>query len=133
MGAKEQLKQAVLWESAEGRKVRCGLCSFRCAIDEGQVGHCAVRKNVGGTLYSLNYDKVCAANPDPIEKKPLFHFQPGTQSFSVATMGCNFQCVFCQNWQISQAALEDGGIDGRAIAPEQIVAAAEQSAPQFGA
>ncbi len=124
MGAKEQLKQAVLWESAGDGKVRCRLCSFRCAIAEGQVGHCAVRKNVGGTLYSLNYDKVCAANPDPIEKKPLFHFQPGTQSFSVATMGCNFQCVFCQNWQISQAALEDGRINGRAIAPEQVVAAA---------
>jgi pyruvate formate lyase activating enzyme len=67
---------------------------------------------------------VCSANPDPIEKKPLFHFQPGTQSFSVATMGCNFRCEFCQNWQISQAAIEDGRIDGQAITPEQIVAAA---------
>ncbi len=127
MGAEEQLKQAVLWESAEDRKIRCGLCHFRCAIDEGQVGHCAVRKNVGGGLYSLNYDKVCAANADPIEKKPLFHFQPGAQSFSIATMGCNFRCAFCQNWQISQAALEEGRIDGQAISPEQIVAAAVRS------
>jgi len=124
MGAEGQLKQAVLWESAGDQKVRCRLCHFRCVIDEGRLGHCSVRRNVGGTLYSLNYHKVCAANPDPIEKKPLFHFQPGTQSFSVATMGCNFRCTFCQNWQISQVALEDGRIDGQAIGPEQVVATA---------
>jgi pyruvate formate lyase activating enzyme len=75
-------------------------------------------------LYSLTYDKVCSANPDPIEKKPLFHFQPGTRSFSIAAMGCNFRCEFCQNWQISQAAVEDGRIDGQAISPEKIVEAA---------
>jgi pyruvate formate lyase activating enzyme len=124
MGAEGRLKEAVLWEAAGDGKVRCGLCGFRCVVAEGEVGHCAVRKNVGGTLYSVNYDKVCAANPDPIEKKPLFHFQPGTQSFSIATMGCNFRCVFCQNWQISQAALESGRIDGQAITPEEIVSAA---------
>src|SRR4030042_1249557 len=94
-------KRAVLWDSAEGKKVRCKLCSFRCLIADGQVGHCRVRKNIGGVLYSLVYDKLVSANPDPIEKKPLFHFQPGTQSFSIATEGCNFQCDFCQNWQIS--------------------------------
>ncbi|MHC4702337.1 MAG: AmmeMemoRadiSam system radical SAM enzyme, partial [Planctomycetota bacterium] len=70
------------------------------------------------------YHKVCSANPDPIEKKPLFHFQPGTRSFSVATMGCNFRCEFCQNWQISQAAFEDGNISGQPIPPERIVEAA---------
>jgi pyruvate formate lyase activating enzyme len=78
-------------------------------------------------LYSLNYDKVCSANPDPIEKKPLFHFQPGTRSFSVATMGCNFRCEFCQNWQISQAAIERGRINGEPITPEQIVEGAVRS------
>jgi len=83
-----------------------------------------VRKNEDGVLYSLNYDKVCSANPDPIEKKPLFHFQPGSRSFSIATAGCNFRCVFCQNWQISQMVLEGGHIDGQALRPEQIVAAA---------
>lgn len=123
-GAKEALKRAVLWEPAEGKKVRCGLCNWRCVIDEGQLGRCLVRRNTGGVLYSLSYDKVCSANPDPIEKKPLFHFQPGTRSFSVATMGCNFRCEFCQNWQISQAAVESGRIEGQAIAPEQLVAAA---------
>ena len=123
----ENFKQAVLWEPSEDKKVRCELCNHRCVIDDGKLGRCCVRKNIGGVLYSLNYDKVCSANPDPIEKKPLFHFQPGTSSFSIATMGCNFRCEFCQNWQISQAAIEDGRIDGQAISPEQIVAAAVRS------
>ena len=121
---KENLKRAVLWEAGEERQVRCKLCNWRCLIDEGKLGKCCVRKNIDGVLYSLSYDKVCSANPDPIEKKPLFHFQPGTRSFSVATMGCNFRCEFCQNWQISQAAIEDGRIAGEPISPEQIVAAA---------
>ena len=121
----KNLKQAVLWEpSADDKKVRCKLCNWRCLIDEGKLGRCCVRKNIDGTLYSLTYDKVCSANPDPIEKKPLFHFQPGSRSFSIATMGCNFRCEFCQNWQISQAAVEDGRIDGQAISPEKIVEAA---------
>ncbi len=127
--AKENLKRAVLWEASSGedKKVACKLCNWRCAIDRGKLGRCAVRQNIEGTLYSLNYHKVCSANPDPIEKKPLFHFQPGSRSFSVATMGCNFRCEFCQNWQISQAAFEDGQISGQAIPPEQIVESAVRS------
>lgn len=119
--AKEDLKEAVLWEPAEDSKVHCGLCNWRCMIADGKSGRCAVRKNIDGTLYSMNYHKVCSANPDPIEKKPLFHFQPGSRSFSIAAMGCNFRCEFCQNWQVSQAAFEDGQISGEAISPEQIV------------
>jgi pyruvate formate lyase activating enzyme len=126
--AKETLKRAVLWEPSAGdKKVRCSLCNWRCVIDDGKLGRCCVRKNLDGVLYSLNYDKVCSANPDPIEKKPLFHFQPGSRSFSIAAMGCNFRCDFCQNWQISQAAIEDGRIDGEPITPEQIVEAAIRS------
>jgi len=121
---KEDLKKAVLWKPGEDKNVRCKLCNWGCSIDDGKLGRCCVRKNIDGTLYSLTYGKVCSANPDPIEKKPLFHFQPGSQSFSIATMGCNFRCEFCQNWQISQAALEDGRIDGQAMSPEQIVEAA---------
>ena len=121
---KEGVKRALLWEPAEDKKVRCGLCNWRCLIEGGQLGRCCVRKNIDGVLYSLNYDKVCSANPDPIEKKPLFHFQPGSRSFSVATMGCNFRCEFCQNWQISQPAVERGRIDGEEIAPEYIIEAA---------
>jgi len=118
------LKQAVLWEQAGDKKVQCYLCSHRCLIGQGKTGRCRVRKNIDGILYTLTYNKLCSANPDPIEKKPLFHFQPGTSSFSIATEGCNFQCDFCQNWQISQAAVEQGEIDGQAISPEQIVKAA---------
>ncbi len=118
------LKKAVLWDKAEGGKVRCHLCSWRCLIADGKVGVCAVRKNVGGELYSLNYNKVCAVHIDPIEKKPLFHFQPGSQSFSVACVGCNFKCDFCQNWQISQMAFEQDEIEGDAISPKDIVHAA---------
>ncbi len=120
----KNFRRAVLWDAAEGKKVSCKLCAHRCVIGGGKLGRCCVRKNINGVLYSLNYDKVCSANPDPIEKKPLFHFQPGSSSFSVATMGCNFRCDFCQNWQISQVAIEDGRIDGQAISPEQIVTAA---------
>ncbi len=143
MESTEILKEAVLWEGsptqpaalgapapAEAPKVQCRLCSFRCRIGAGKLGHCNVRKNIGGKLYSLNYHKVCATNVDPIEKKPMYHFQPGSRSFSIATIGCNFRCEFCQNWQISQAALETGRIEGEAIAPEQIVAAAVRSGCQ---
>jgi pyruvate formate lyase activating enzyme len=128
MRTAKNLKQAVLWQtSGEGKKVKCNLCSWRCLIDDGKLGRCMVRQNIAGVLYSLNYDKVCSANPDPIEKKPLFHFQPGSRSFSIAAMGCNFRCEFCQNWQISQAAIESGQIDGQAISPQQIVDAAVRS------
>ncbi|MHC4741473.1 MAG: AmmeMemoRadiSam system radical SAM enzyme [Planctomycetota bacterium] len=120
----EKLKEAVLWESAGDKKVKCSLCNWRCVISDGKLGHCCVRQNIDGKLYSLNYDKVCSANPDPIEKKPLFHFQPGTYSFSIAAMGCNFQCDFCQNWQVSQTPHDNGRIDGEPISPQQIVAAA---------
>jgi len=113
-----------LWEPADGGKTQCGLCNWRCLIDDGKSGRCAVRRNVGGTLYSMNYHKVCSANPDPIEKKPLFHFQPGSRSFSIAAMGCNFRCEFCQNWQVSQAAIDTGHISGQPIPAERIVDAA---------
>lgn len=118
------LKRAVLWEPLEGKRVHCRLCSFQCRIADGKLGHCSVRKNIDGVLYSLNYGKVVAGNPDPIEKKPLFHFLPGSRSFSIAAVGCNFRCEFCQNWQISQAALETGRIEGESLSPDQIVEAA---------
>ena len=128
METAKNLKEAVLWQFLDDdNKVQCQLCNWRCVIDDGKLGRCCVRQNIAGVLYSLNYDKVCSANPDPIEKKPLFHFQPGSQSFSVATMGCNFRCQFCQNWQISQAAIEDGRINRQAISPEWIVEAALRS------
>jgi pyruvate formate lyase activating enzyme len=127
MARESELTKAVLWEPAEDNKAQCRLCGHRCLIADGKLGRCCVRKNMDGVLYSLNYDKVCAANPDPIEKKPLFHFQPGTSSFSVATVGCNFRCEFCQNWHISQMACEEGRLEGQPYSPEQIVAGAVRS------
>lgn len=121
------LKRALLWDSIEDDKAKCKLCNFRCTISQDLVGRCAVRKNVSGQLYSLNYNKVCAASADPIEKKPLFHFYPGSRSFSIAAPGCNFQCEFCQNWQISQSPQDGTGIEGRDFPPEDIIAAAKQN------
>ena len=120
------LKPAVLFDRTEDNKVRCNLCNFLCSISDGAMGHCGVRKNIDGTLYSLVYDKVCSAADDPIEKKPLFHFEPGSRTFSIATPGCNFRCDFCQNWQISQQAL-NGTIRGTAVSPQKIVEAAISS------
>ncbi|MCE5339596.1 MAG: AmmeMemoRadiSam system radical SAM enzyme [Planctomycetaceae bacterium] len=115
----EKLKEAVLYEQAEDKKVRCNLCNHRCKISEGNRGLCGVRQNIDGKLYSLNYHKLCAANADPIEKKPLFHFQPGSRAFSISAPGCNFQCDFCQNWQISQ--ILDNKIEGQAVEPARLV------------
>jgi pyruvate formate lyase activating enzyme len=119
-------KEAILWEKREGQGVQCRLCHWGCVIQPGGLGRCHVRKNLDGVLYSLNYDKLCAANDDPIEKKPLFHFLPGSRTFSISAPGCNFQCIFCQNWQISQSPYENA-IDGSICNPARIVTAALES------
>lgn len=97
------MKKALLWKSHHKGIVLCELCHHKCLISPGKRGRCNVRKNIDGILYSLNYGNVVASNIDPIEKKPLFHFYPGSKAFSVAAVGCNFSCVFCQNCTISQA------------------------------
>ena len=91
----------------EGKLVQCQLCAHFCAIKEGDVGKCLVRKNIGGKLYSLNWGKPAGFAIDPIEKKPFFHFKPGTQVLSFGTPGCNFRCLNCQNWDLSQAVVEN--------------------------
>ncbi|OSS41670.1 Radical SAM, Pyruvate-formate lyase-activating enzyme like [Desulfurella amilsii] len=96
------MKEAYLYKQLNNKKVRCDLCSHRCVIEENQVGICKVRKNINGKLYSLVYEKVIAQAVDPIEKKPLYHFLPGSKSYSIATVGCNFTCLNCQNYEISQ-------------------------------
>ena len=115
---------AMMWEPAGERTVRCELCGHRCVILEGKYGLCRVRENVAGALKSHSYGAVVALNVDPIEKKPLFHFLPGTQSLSIAAAGCNFQCDFCQNWRISQAPRTGEIVGGKAVGPAQIVTAA---------
>lgn len=106
-------------------EVRCSLCAHNCRIKDGQRGICAVRENQEGILYSLVYGKVISMNSDPIEKKPLFHFLPGSMSLSIATAGCNFRCKHCQNYEISQFPRERlFEIPGTDMLPEGIVTAA---------
>jgi len=111
------MKEALFWETAEDGRVKCFLCPHNCLISEGKSGFCRQRKNVKGKLYTLNYGKVSSYGVDPIEKKPLYHFYPGSFIFSLGTLGCNFRCRFCQNWQIAQ--VEDG--PAVEITPERTV------------
>jgi len=119
--------EACLYEPLEGKKVRCNLCCHRCIISEGKRGKCNVRENQGGVLKTLVYGMLVARHVDPIEKKPLFHFLPGTRSYSIATAGCNFRCLFCQNADIAQLPTDhQGTILGEYCGPEEIVARAEK-------
>lgn len=122
-----KVKEAYLYEKLESRKVKCHLCRHGCRVEDGKKGLCRVRVNHGGTLYTIVHDKVVTSNVDPIEKKPLFHFAPGTRSFSIATVGCNFRCSFCQNHLISQMPRDTGRIVGDSFSPSQIVATAVQN------
>lgn len=124
------MKKALLYEkTGEDHAVRCLLCAHQCRLKEDQLGVCRVRKNINGELYSLNYDKVSATHADPIEKKPLYHFLPGSTSFSIATMGCNFKCKFCQNHSLSVVQSE-ARIFGEPISPEELVVTAERYGSQ---
>lgn len=100
------LVEARYYERLPDRKIKCVLCPRECTIDNLETGYCGVRENRNGTYFSLVYGKPCSINVDPIEKKPLFHFYPGTTAFSTATVGCNINCKFCQNWEISQSRVE---------------------------
>jgi len=121
------MREAMFYEKTGGNRVRCGLCRFRCLIDEGRRGICSVRENRGGVLYSLVYAKAIAEHVDPIEKKPLFHVMPGSRTFSVATVGCNFRCLHCQNYSISQPFRDTLQITGTDLPPAEIVAKAVAS------
>lgn len=117
--------EAYLYESLDNNKVKCNLCSHRCVIKDGRRGICSVRENQGGILQTLVYGKLIAGHIDPIEKKPLFHFLPGTLSYSIATVGCNFRCQFCQNADIAQMPADHSGmIRGETCQPSEVVAAA---------
>ncbi len=119
---KPYVKEAVLWEPVPGKPgyVKCNVCARRCIIAPGRYGVCGVRKNIGGKLYLMVYGLLTAMNIDPIEKKPLFHFEPGSGVLSISTVGCNFFCKFCQNWEISQSRLEKG-LYGKYVPPEEVV------------
>lgn len=115
------MKEAILYEKQKENQVKCGLCNHRCLIADGQKGICGVRQNQKGTLYSLVYGKIIAEHVDPIEKKPLYHFMPGTNTYSIATIGCNFRCLHCQNAEISQFPQHNDGIPGNDQTPKQII------------
>jgi len=117
------MKECVLYKK-EKDKLRCLACSHNCLISEGNTGICAVRKNIKNKLYLTVYGKVIAKHVDPIEKKPLYHFLPGTYSYSIGTFGCNFRCGFCQNYNISQFKESEAYLEnvfGESMTPQQIV------------
>jgi pyruvate formate lyase activating enzyme len=118
----ETLHEARWWERDPDGRVHCYLCPRHCHIGEGQSGFCFIRVNEGGKLYSLGYASPAALQIDPIEKKPLNHFLPGTRVFSMGTAGCNMGCFFCQNWDISKSKHDQ--VNSRFVAPEGVVALA---------
>ena len=116
--------EAKYYEKLPYKKIKCKLCPRECVIDDHERGYCGARENRGGTYYSLVHSRVCTAHVDPIEKKPLFHFYPGTLAFSVATAGCNVNCKMCQNWEISQVRPEQVASDY--LPPRDLAALAKQ-------
>ena len=120
----EELHEAMLYEKLPDKKVRCNLCRRECTILPDKSGVCGVRKNTDGILYSLVYGRTLTLEVDPIEKKPLFHFKPGSLCLGVSTFGCNLFCLHCQNWQTSQVREADAIAGVPFTSPEQIVQAA---------
>lgn len=121
------MKEAMFYRKLESDSVECFLCAQRCRIKPGKRGKCGVRENKRGTLFSLVYEQIIAQHVDPIEKKPLFHFHPASRSYSIATAGCNFRCLFCQNADISQLPRQERLIPGRRVPAEDVVRQARQS------
>jgi len=127
-GTEEPLPVSYCHIPHTGTYVQCNLCPIRCIIADGERGHCRVRENRGGRLYSMVYGNPCAVHVDPIEKKPFYHYLPTAPAFSLATAGCNLRCLYCQNWQISQVAPEE--IQNADLPPEDVVYhASQQHAP----
>lgn len=120
----QPLHEAMYYKKLDEKVVQCFLCPRKCVIPDKKRGFCGVRENQGGTLYTLVWSKPVAVHVDPIEKKPFFHVCPGSRSFSIATVGCNLGCKFCQNWQISRARPED--VQPDIILPERIVSMAKE-------
>ena len=112
--------EAILYEQLSGSRVRCHVCQWRCVVQPGKLGLCKMRQNKEGKLYTLNYARVSSAAADPIEKKPLFHFFPGSRAFSIGGWGCNFHCEHCQNWQISCADLPSDS-RGESVSPKAAI------------
>lgn len=124
------MKESRLYKIIDNECIQCEACAHGCKLKSGQTGICGVRKNQDGKLYSLVYGKAIATHVDPIEKKPLFHFLPGSKAFSIATVGCNMHCHNCQNAEISQMPKDQGRIMGSPFAPEEVVQSAKETGCQ---
>jgi len=122
------LHEAMWYERLAGDLVHCTLCPNNCRLPDGQIGLCRVRKNIGGKLYALSYGALAAAHVDPVEKKPFYHVLPGSRAYSIATPGCNLRCLFCQNWEISQAF--PWQVRTTSASPQDVVADAVRSGSQ---
>jgi len=120
----ETTREAQFWEKRDDKNVQCTLCNQLCRIGPKKRGLCGGRENQDGVLKTLVYGSLIAANVDPIEKKPFYHFLPGSLAYSIATMGCNFRCLHCQNADISQAPRETGRVTGQYVPPEDVVSEA---------
>jgi len=121
------MKEALLYQKFVNATVKCNLCAHRCVVYPGNSGICKVRENINGILYTKVYGHTIAEHIDPVEKKPLYHFYPGSEAFSIATPGCNFHCLFCQNWNISQLTVSDFKESEEGMTPEQIVQDTKQT------
>jgi len=122
------MKECRLYKLGGSEHIRCLACANKCLIKEGSVGLCGVRKNIDKKLFLLVYGKILAENVDPIEKKPIYNFLPGTYTYSIGTAGCNFKCSFCQNFEISQLkAFSEKNVPGRKVTPDEIICRAIKS------
>lgn len=124
-GDSQFIAEAKFYEKLPHKKIKCTLCPRECVIDDRERGYCGVRENRGGTYYTLVHSRICAAHIDPIEKKPFFHFYPGSLAFSVATAGCNVNCKMCQNWDISQVRPEQ--VRSMYLPPQRLAALAKEN------
>ncbi len=122
-------REGFLYKKLKNNRVVCGICPNHCILAPGDRSVCRSKVNLDGKLYSLTYGNPCAVNTDPIEKKPLFHFKPRTKAFSLATTGCNFRCLNCQNWEISQAKPHEVP-DAYELFPGDVIAAAQKAQAQ---
>ncbi len=120
----KELHEAEYYEKRENNLIKCNLCPRNCLIKPGELGDCKARKNIGGVLYSLDYNYFTAIHADPIEKKPIYMYKPGTQSMSFGSAGCNLHCDFCQNWEISQMSADSSRL--QKVTPEEAVALTER-------
>jgi pyruvate formate lyase activating enzyme len=125
------MKEASFYISFKSGRAACVLCPKECSIPIGQTGTCGVRKNIDGKLYALTYSKPVAIHLDPIEKKPLYHFYPGSQILSIGTLGCNLSCKFCQNFDISQEFDEDDFNYMKEVTPDEIIETCKSKGYKF--